>query len=83
MGDRFEVCRGFDGALTSAEPVVDGLLTKTCLGVVMGQQLGLGCYYFGKLRFQCRSNGRVKLLTAGPQQSCVGGVLHQRMLEQV
>jgi len=45
--------------------------------------LGFGLDEARKMRIKCASDACVQLLTLGAQQSAVGGILNQRMLERI
>jgi hypothetical protein len=49
----------------------------------MGESFGLAFEEIGEMLFQRRRDARVQLLPPPAQQGGVGGVLHQRVLEQV
>jgi hypothetical protein len=50
---------------------------------MMGQQFGAALDEIGEMRFQCRGDAPMQFLPLRAQQRAVGGVLHQRVLEQV
>ena len=83
MADRFLVGRAPDGALAGALPVRNSLGTEPGLRVVMGYQLGLRLGGLRELRGQRFGNPLMILLTHGAQQRLVGGLLDERVLEQV
>ena len=49
----------------------------------MGEQFRLALDEIGEMLFQRRGDARVQFLAAAAQQGRVGGVLHQRVLEEV
>ena len=53
------------------------------LGVMMCQQFGLGLHRLGKLRLQHLRNTLVVLLPCALQERLIGGLLDQRMLEDI
>jgi len=46
-------------------------------------KLGVSRYDLWKPAFRCSGNAAMQLLPSAPQQSAVGGVLHQRVFERV
>ena len=68
-------------ALAGLEPAIDRLLDAACLGVVVGEQLGLGD--FGKLRFEDIGDARVMALAPAFQHRLIGRVLDERVLKLV
>ena len=81
--DRFHIGRALAGSLPCLLPVGNGLLDEARLGVVMGQQLRLGLDGLGKLLLQHLGNLLVILLPFALEQRLIGGVLNQRMLEEI
>jgi hypothetical protein len=49
----------------------------------MRQGLGLSCHDGGKALLQRTSNDAVKLLAPIANETCIGGILHERMLELI
>src|SRR3974377_2084526 len=83
MGNGLHVCRPVGCEATRAQPVWNSLLRQPRLAEMTGDQLGLA---FAKLWKQCLDrccNPRVQFLATSLQQALIGGVAHQRMLEDV
>jgi len=83
MADRFEMGQARCGILAGLQPLIDGALGITGCGQMMRQQFGLALDEVEELLFEHRGHPGVQFLPPCPQQSPVGGVLHQCMLEQV
>ena len=83
MADRFEMRHPSGSVLAGLEPLVDAAFGSAGAGQMMGEQFGLALDEIGEILFEHRGNASVQLLAPGPQQGAVGGVLHQRVLEQV
>ena len=64
-------------------PKRDRLLGLFRLGVVVRQQLGLGCLDVRETLLDYLGDPAVQFLPAPPEQRVVGGVLHQRVLKGV
>src|SRR5439155_14808174 len=69
--------------LAGLEPVAAGLLGLPRLGTVMGDDRGFGNDSLGEVRLEHGRDASVELLAPAAQQSLVGGILYQRMLERV
>ena len=83
MADRFEVRQARCGMLAGLQPLIDRALGIAGGGQMMGQEFGLALDEIGEMLLQhCRDSG-VQFLPPGAQQGAVGGVLHQRVLEEV
>ena len=68
--------------LTSLQPLLDGASDVSGSGQVVRQQFGLPLGKLGKSCSRRRRRGRA-VPAVGTQQGAIGGVLHQRMLEQI
>ena len=65
------------------QPLIDRAFGVAGGRQVMSEQLRLSLDEIGEMLFECRRDARVQLLPSPAQQGRVGGVLHQRVLEQV
>ena len=83
MADRFEMGQARRGMAAGFQPLIDRALGIAGGGQMMGQQFGLALDEIGEMLFQRRSDPGMQFLPPPAQQSAVGGVLHQRVLEQV
>ena len=83
MGNRFEVSRLLCGMLPRLQPLMRGALRVAGGCQMMGEQFGVARDEIGEMRFQCRGDAPMPFLPLRAQQRAVGGVLHQRVLEQV
>ena len=75
--------RASSGAFASPLPVGQGVRRQTGLGVVVGEQLGLGLGQVGKALDQYLRRALMILLPRAPQQRLIGRILHQGMLERI
>src|SRR5436190_22734205 len=83
MSNRFEVSRLLRGMPPRLQPLMGSALRVAGGCQMMGEQFGLALDEIGETRFQCRSDTPMQFLPSPAQQGAVGGVLHQRVLEQV
>src|SRR5690348_9488429 len=78
---------GMSGSRNTAQagpaPPLDGLIGQASLCEMMRQELRLGTSDIGELLLKNPADPRVQLLALAAQQSAVGGVPHQRMLEGI
>ncbi len=70
-------------ARAGLEPVDDGPLHVTRLGVVPGERLGIGGHGVGKTFEQHFGNAAVIQLTRALEQRLIGGVLYKGVLEHI
>ena len=64
-------------------PVPHGVFPEASLGAMVGHELGVIRYDFWKPGFQRGGNAAMQLLPSAAQQSAVGGIPHQGVLEGV
>src|SRR5262249_29840548 len=83
MADRFEVGRALGGMLAGFEPLIDRALGVAGSRQMMRKEFGSALDDIREIPFQCGRYASVPLLSPSAQQDVVGGVLHQRMLEEV
>ena len=83
MADRLEMGRSRRGMLAGLQPLIDRALGIAGSSQMMGQQFGLALDEIGEMLLQHRRDPGVQFLPPCAQQGAVGGVLHQRVLEQV
>ena len=83
MGNRFEVSQSRGGMLPRLKPLLDRAFAVAGSRQMMGEQFGLALDEIDEMLFQRSCDARVQLLSSPAQQGRVGGVLHQRVLEQV
>src|SRR5262245_35436025 len=83
VSDGFGICRPLDGALSGYAKVLDRLLGEPRLLEVVRQQLWLCFNGLGELLFESVGDPAVKLLAFVPRQARIGGILYQRVLENV
>ena len=69
--------------LAGFEPLIDRALGVAGSRQMVCQEFGLVLDDIRKIPFQCRRYPSVQLLSPSAQEHVVGGVLHQRMLEEV
>ena len=69
--------------LTCPAPIIDRGLDEAGLGEVISHNLRLGCHNIGITLFESACNVAMQLLATTPHKTCVGSLLHERMLEQV
>ena len=83
MSERLHIRRALDGALTRPLPVGYGLCAEARLGIVVREQLRLCLADLGKARLHHLGNALMVLLAGTAQQSLIGRLLDQGMLEGV
>ena len=83
MADRFEMGEARRGILASLQPLIDRALGIAGRSQMMGKQFGLALDEIGEILLQHRRDAGVQFLPSTAQQGAIGGVLHQRVLEQV
>ena len=83
MADRLDVGGALERPLTRPLPMGHRRCAEARLGVMMCQQFGLGLHRLGKLRLQHLRNTLVVLLPCALQERLIGGLLDQRMLEDI
>src|ERR1700730_529323 len=83
MGNRFYVSQFPSGMLPGLQPLIDCGFGVASSRQVMGEQFRLALDEFGEMLFQRRRDARVQFLPAPAEQGGVGGVLHQRVLEEI
>ena len=83
MADRFEMGRARRGMLAGLQPLIDRALGIAGAGQMMGQEFGLALDEIGEMLLQHRRDPGMQFLPPCAQQRAVGGVLHQRVLEEV
>ena len=83
MIDGLQGGRAPDGVGSGAVPGLRRLLVETGPGVVVGEDLGLGRRDLGSAGQQDLGDPAVVLLPRATQQGLVGGVLDERVLEDV
>jgi len=83
MADRFKMRQARRGILAGLQPFVDCTLGIAGRGQMMREQFGLALDTIGEILLKHRRNTGVQLLPLSAQQRAIGGVLHQRMLEEV
>src|SRR5712691_7023433 len=83
MPQSFDMGGALDGTPASLLPVANSLLQQTGFGVVMRQQLGLGRGSVKKLLRQDLGNALVDMLPSTLEQRLIGGVLDQRVVENI
>ena len=71
------------GMLAGLQPLIDRALGVAGGGQMMGQEFGLALDEIGEILLQHRRDPGMQFLPSSAQQRAVGGVLHQRVLEQV
>src|SRR5262245_33498663 len=69
--------------MTGPAPERDGFFGEPSLLIMLGKELGLGIYQFGRISFERCGDLRVQLLASTTQKAAVCRVLHQRVLEAV
>src|SRR5690242_8496786 len=79
----FGVSRALEGALAGLAPVLDSGLAHSSLGKVMRQNLRVTFGDFSELAFEGLRNAGVKRASGFAQQRAIGGVLYERVLEQI
>ena len=82
MGDRLLEGRAAQRLIARPAPPLDGLIVEAGLGEMMGYDFRLGC---GALGFVAQDFGRTAMegLAAALEQTVIGGVLDQRVLEAI
>ena len=65
------------------QPLIHGALGVAGGGQMMRQEFRLALDEIGEISFQHRRGAGVQFLAPAAQQGAVGGVLHQRVLEQI
>ena len=80
---RLQIGRSLERPLARALPVGHGFAGASCLGVVTGEQLGLGLDDLGELLSRISAIRACDLLAPALEQRLVGGVLDQGVLEAV
>ena len=83
MGDGFDIGGALERPGAGLLPVAHGLRVAPRFGVVVCQQFGLGGGDFRKPGFEELRNLLVILLSGAFQQGGVGGILDERMLEEI
>jgi hypothetical protein len=71
------------GVSTSLQPLIHRALGIASPHQMMGQDFGLALGDIREIPLQCPRDPSVKLLSSAAKQHFIGGVLHQRMLEEV
>ena len=79
----FDQRRALQRPLTGLAPQARGLLDQPSLGAVTRQQFRLTLGNLRKLALKGFGDASVKRTSRLAQQRAIGGVLHQRMLEQI
>ena len=80
---RFRHRRAGGGSPTGFAPAGDGFFDEPGLGVMLGEEFGLAVHQLGGMGFERFGDPGMELLSRAAQQSAVGGILDQRVLEQV
>ena len=83
MGNCLRMRQLAGGALPGLQPLLHRAIIRPRGLQVVCEQFWLPLGKVGEVAFQHLGDARVQLLAAGAQQRAVGGVLHQRVLEQV
>jgi hypothetical protein len=83
MADGFEMRQALRGILASLQPLIDRAFGIAGGGQMMRQEFGLALDEICEVSLQHRRDAGVQLLSSRAQQCAVGGVLHQRVLEEV
>src|SRR5688500_944339 len=83
MPDRLEIGRAGGGTLAGLQPIADGTFDLVRFRKVMRQQFRLRCGRLRKALLHDVSDATVKLLAPALEQTRIGYILDQRMLEAV
>src|SRR6266700_4138683 len=83
MADRFDMSEAHLSMPPCLEPLIYRSAGIACAGQMMCEQFRLALDEIGEILFEDRRDAGVEFLTAAAQQGAVGGVLHQRVLEQI
>lgn len=83
VADRLEVRQALGGVSAGLKPLIDRAPDIAGGGQMMRQELGLALDEIGEVLLQCRCDPAMQLSAPGAQQGAVGGVLHQRVLEEI
>jgi len=83
MADCFEIGQALGSMSAGLEPLIDRPLGVSGGGQMMCQKLGLALDGIGEMLLQRRCDAGVQFLSSCPQQSAVGGILHQRVLKEI
>jgi hypothetical protein len=83
MADGFEMRHTLGGMSAGLQPLIGCTLGLASRGQMMRQEFRLALDEISKMLFQRRRDPGVQFLASSAQQCAIGGVLHQRVLEQV
>ena len=83
MAGRLEMRQTGRRTATCLQPLIDGAGGVAGRRQMVGEVFGLALDKIRELMLQHRRDAGVQLLASGAQQGAVGGVLHQRVLEQL
>jgi len=83
MTDRFEMSGALGGVPAGLQPLIHRAFEIAACSQMTGEQFGLALDEIGELLLQYCSDASMQFLPPGAQQCAVGGVLHQRVLEEI
>src|SRR6266566_9217626 len=83
MRYRFLHCESGIGLSAGLKPIIERVFCQARFCAVQGKQSWLRCYSFRELTFQHHDYTSMQLVAPATDQSAVGGILHQGVLERV